>query len=248
MFGKARLRPSIWHILQHESVYLNLRTASIFFLKNSFLVSEKGVYKFFKNGYFGKVKRARPRLLNYSLYFCYNHPMQDTRNVIDEFKGLPETEILARLDERDHGLIIALENTERDFNAGTIVRSANAFGVRRVIFIGRRQWNKRGAMMTDKYLHVEYTETTAEFIEKMRHEGREIIAVDNIEGSQNLSTVTLPKHAVLVFGQEGPGISAELAAAADNIVAIEQFGSTRSINVGSAAAVVMYAWLQQHVL
>lgn len=174
--------------------------------------------------------------------------VKDTRNVIDKFKGLPEAEIAARLDSEDHGLIIALENTERDFNAGTIVRSANAFGVRRVIFIGRRQWNKRGAMMTDKYLHVEYVKTTTEFIEKMRGEGREIIAIDNIEGSQNLSTVKLPKHAVLVFGQEGPGISKELASAADKVVAIEQFGSTRSINVGSAAAVAMYAWLQQHIL
>lgn len=174
--------------------------------------------------------------------------MEDTRNVIDKFKGLPELAITAQLDSEDHGLIIALENTERDFNAGTIVRSANAFGVRRVIFIGRRQWNKRGAMMTDKYLHVEYVKTTTEFIEKMRGEGREIIAIDNIEGSQNLSTVKLPKHAVLAFGQEGTGISSELASAADKVVAIEQFGSTRSINVGSAAAVAMYAWLQQHIL
>ena len=173
---------------------------------------------------------------------------EDMRNVIDKFKGLPEAEITTQLDSQDHGLIIALENTERDFNAGTIVRSANAFGVRRVIFIGRRQWNKRGAMMTDKYLHVEYISTTAEFINKMRDENWIIIAVDNIDGSQNLSTVKLPKHAVMVFGQEGPGISAELAAAADMIVAIEQFGSTRSINVGSAAAVAMYAWLEQNVL
>ena len=174
--------------------------------------------------------------------------MNDTRNVTDEFKGRPEAEIVRALDERDYGLVIALENTERDFNAGTIVRSANAFGVRQVYIIGRRQWNKRGAMMTDKYLHVNYLATTAEFVAQMRADGRSIIAVDNVPGSVNLSTVALPRRAVLVFGQEGPGISEELAAAADQIVAIEQFGSTRSINVGSAAAIAMYAWLQQHVL
>ena len=174
--------------------------------------------------------------------------MEDKRNVIDEFKGRSEAEIVKELDAKDHGLVIALENTERDFNMGTIVRSANAFGVRQIYVIGRRQWNKRGAMMTDKYLHVHYVGSTAEFVKLMRAENREIIAIDNIPGSVNMSETTLPKRAVLVFGQEGPGISEEMAQAADQIVAIEQFGSTRSINVGAAATVAMYCWLQQNVL
>ena len=174
--------------------------------------------------------------------------MEDKRNVIDKFKGRSESEIINELDSEDYGLVIALENTERDFNMGTIIRSANAFGVRQIYVIGRRQWNKRGAMMTDKYLHITYLATTEEFVEKMRAEGREIIAIDNIPGSVNMSQTSLPKHAVLVFGQEGPGISADMAGAADQIVAIEQFGSTRSINVGAAATVAMYCWLQQNVL
>lgn len=179
---------------------------------------------------------------------CYTNAVQDTRNVTDEFKGRPEAEIVQTLDARSHDLVIALENTERDFNAGTIVRSANAFGVRHVYIIGRRQWNKRGAMMTDKYLHVTYVPTTEEFVRLMQSQGRAIIAIDNIPGSVMMTQMTLPARAVLVFGQEGPGISEELATAADRIVAIEQFGSTRSINVGAAAAVAMYCWLQQHVL
>ena len=174
--------------------------------------------------------------------------MEDKRNVIDKFKGRSESEIISELDSEDHGLVIALENTERDFNMGTIVRSANAFGVRQIYVIGRRQWNKRGAMMTDKYLHITYLTTTEEFVEKMRTEDREIIAIDNIPGSVNMSQTSLPKRVVLVFGQEGPGISEEMAGAADQIVAIEQFGSTRSINVGAAATVAMYCWLQQNVL
>ena len=178
----------------------------------------------------------------------YTGVMDDPRNVIDKFKHVPETDIVRELDAADHGLIIALENTERDFNMGTIVRSANAFGVRRVIIIGRRQWNKRGAMATDKYLHVEYLPTTAECVERMREEGRSIVAIDNVPGSVELAQTELPRNAVLVFGQEGPGISEELIDAAGVIVAIEQFGSTRSINVGAAATVAMYAWLQRHVL
>src|SRR5690606_24210323 len=158
--------------------------------------------------------------------------MEDTRNVTDEFKGWSHDDIVRELDKRGTGLEIAIENTERDFNMGTIVRSANAFGVRHVHVIGRRQWNKRGAMATDKYLHVQYYATASEFAVEMAERGRTIIAVDNIAGSVPFGTVSLPKNAVLVFGQEGPGISPELAAVAEKIVAIEQFGSTRSINVG----------------
>lgn len=172
----------------------------------------------------------------------------DSRNVVDEFKGKDHEVIMVELDKRGIGLEIAVENTERDFNMGTIVRSANAFGVRHVHVVGRRQWNKRGAMATDKYLHVHYYSTVADFAASMSERGRAIIAVDNIAGSVPLSKVQLPENAVLVFGQEGPGISPELAGMAEKMVAIEQFGSTRSINVGVAAGIAMYAWVQQHIL
>lgn len=174
--------------------------------------------------------------------------MEDKRNVLDKFKGMSEADISGELDKNDNGLIVALENTERDFSMGTIIRSANAFGVRNVYIIGRRQWNKRGAMMTDKYLHVHYIDTTVQFIELMRQQGRQIVAIDNVAGSQPMSTVRLPRDAVLVFGQEGPGISRELIESADKVVAIEQFGSTRSLNVATAATVAMYCWLQQNAL
>ncbi|PIE00424.1 MAG: RNA methyltransferase, partial [Acidobacteria bacterium] len=149
----------------------------------------------------------------------------DKRNVIDKFKGRSEDDIVAELDQQDHGLVIALENIERDFSMGTIVRSANAFGVRHVYVIGRRQWNKRGAMATDKYLHVHYLPTLEQFVQKMKAQNRQIIAIDNVEGSVPMSKFSMPKNAALVFGQEGPGISDELVAAADAVVAIEQFGS-----------------------
>lgn len=170
--------------------------------------------------------------------------MNDTRNVIDEFKGKSEDEIIEQLDKNGVELEIAIENLERDFNMGTIVRSANAFGVRHVHVIGRRQWNKRGAMATDKYLHVHYHAGVDEFAAEMKRRKRAIIAVDNVEGSVKLSKVELPKSAVLVFGAEGPGISNDLCMQAEHIVAIEQFGSTRSINVGVAAGIVMYEWLR----
>ena len=174
--------------------------------------------------------------------------MEDTRNVTDEFKGWEHGRIIRELDKRGTNLQIAIENIERDFNMGTIVRSANAFGVRYVHVIGRRQWNKRGAMATDKYLHVVYHTNADAFAAAMQKQQRTIVAVDNVKNSIPLSSTSLPADAVLVFGGEGTGISPELAAAAVSTVAIEQFGSTRSVNVGVAAGIVMYAWTRQHVL
>ncbi len=174
--------------------------------------------------------------------------MEDNRNVIDAFKGKSEVEIMAQLDKNGVELEVAIENLERDFNMGTIVRSANAFGVRHVHVIGRRQWNKRGAMATDKYLHVHYHQTVEEFAAAMQTRDKIIIAIDNIQTARPLSVVKMPSNAVLVFGAEGPGLSDELTGIASSVVAIEQLGSTRSINVGVAAGIVMYEWLRQNNL
>ena len=172
--------------------------------------------------------------------------MEDTRNVLDEFKGEPHDAIVARLDARGVSLEIAIENTMRDFNMGTIVRSANAFGVRAVHVIGRKQWNKRGAMMTDKYLRIEYHASPAEFSSVMQQRKKYLVALENNVSSRSILETELPENAVLLFGQEGPGVSPELLAAADETVHIDQLGSTRSLNVGVAAGIALYEWSRQH--
>lgn len=172
--------------------------------------------------------------------------MEDTRNVTDEFKGVSHDDIVAKLDARGVRLEIAIENLERDFNMGTIVRSANAFGIRKVHVIGRRQWNKRGAMMTDKYLTVVYHNDVESFKEAVRD--KSIIAIDIVDGSEQLNSINLPLNCVLVFGSEASGLSDEMLSVADKIIAIEQLGSTRSINVGVAAGIAMYEWVRRHRL
>lgn len=172
----------------------------------------------------------------------------DPRNLIDKFKGLDEQEVIARLDTDRSELEIAVENLERDFNMGTIVRNANAFNVARVHVVGRRQWNKRGAMKTDAYMHIMYHQTVTEFMEYAKAHSKSVIAVDIVEGATPLHDTPLPKNALLVFGAEGPGLSDELLTAAERVTHIEQFGSTRSVNVGVASGIAMYAWMQQHRL
>lgn len=172
--------------------------------------------------------------------------MDDSRNVTDEYKGMPLDQIVPLLDDKGTGLEIAVENLERDFNMGTIVRTANAFGVRTVHVIGRRQWNKRGAMATDKYLHMRYHQSVDNFFAAI--DGRTVVAIEITPDAKPMHAVVLPKQAVLVFGSEANGITAELLQKAALVVAIEQFGSTRSINVGVAAGIAMYQWLQQNHL
>lgn len=168
------------------------------------------------------------------------------RNVIDKYRYWTVDAIRADLQAATTGLEIAIENVERDFNMGTIVRNANAFGVTRVHVIGRRQWNKRGAMKTDVYLELVYHQTIDEFLQAVGD--RQIVAVDNIDGAKSLHEVKLPRRAVLVFGGEGSGISTKMLAKAESVVAIEQFGSTRSINVGVASGILMYKWVERHIL
>lgn len=171
----------------------------------------------------------------------------DTRNVIDRYRYWRMEAIVADLDEHRHPFHVAIENWQHDMNIGSIVRSANAFAADTVHIIGRRRWNKRGAMVTDRYQHVLHHEDVEAFVAWAREAALPIIAVDNVPGSVLIETFALPRACVLLFGQEGPGLSQPAIDAADAVVEISQFGSTRSINASAAAAVAMHAWILQHV-
>ena len=169
----------------------------------------------------------------------------DRRNVVDRYRYWRMDAIVADLDERRHPFHLAIENWQHDLNIGSIVRSANAFLAAEVHIIGRRRWNKRGAMVTDRYQHVRHHEDVAAFAVWADAANLPVIAIDNVEGSRPLPEADLPQACVLLFGQEGPGLSAEALAAASGSVEIAQYGSTRSINAAAAAAVVMYEWCRR---
>ena len=171
----------------------------------------------------------------------------DTRNVIDKYRYWKNEAIVEDLNKQRTSLHVAIENLEHDFNIGTIVRNANAFNVSTVHIIGRKQWNKRGAMVTNRYLNILHHPTIEDFLNSLP-QGYEVIAIDNQEGSVEMSKFSFPEKTCLVFGGEGPGISKELNAQAKAMVRIEQFGSTRSVNVGVASGITMYQWMLQYVL
>ena len=176
----------------------------------------------------------------------------DRRNVVDAYRYWRHDAIVADLDTRRHAFHVAVENWGHDFNIGSVIRTANAFNAQAFHIVGKRRWNRRGAMVTDRYQHehhhpdvaglVGWASTAAE-----DGSGIPLVGIDNLPGSRPLETFDLPRECVLVFGQEGPGLSAEMREACEVVLHIEQFGSTRSINAGAAAAIAMHAWVRRHV-
>ncbi|MDK8306987.1 RNA methyltransferase [Corynebacterium imitans] len=170
----------------------------------------------------------------------------DRRNVVDAYRYWSMDAIVAELDARRHPFHVAIENFENDMNIGTVVRTANAFLAKEVHIIGRKRWNRRGAMVTDRYQHIRHHESVEDFAAWAREEDIPVVAIDNTPGCVPLETAELPERCVLVFGQEGPGITEETQYAASMTCSIAQFGSTRSINAGVAAGIAMHAWVRQH--
>lgn len=169
----------------------------------------------------------------------------DRRNVVDRFRYWRVEAIVAELDRSRQPVHVAIENWQHDLNIGSIVRTANAFNVAGVHIVGRRRWNRRGAMVTDRYLHLSRHASIGELVAWAAEAALPIIAVDNVAGSVPVHRTALPERCVLLFGQEGPGLSAEALAAAEQVVEIEQFGSTRSLNAAAAAAIVLYEWARR---
>jgi tRNA G18 (ribose-2'-O)-methylase SpoU len=170
----------------------------------------------------------------------------DRRNVVDKYRYWRREAVIEDLDTRRHDFHVAIENLQHDHNIGTVVRTANAFLAKAVHIVGRRRWNRRGAMVTDRYQHVDHHPDVESLIDYANAEGLAVVAVDNTPGAERLETVKLPRHCVLLFGQEGPGVTDDAKAAASMVVSIAQFGSTRSINAGVAAGIVMHAWIRDH--
>lgn len=172
----------------------------------------------------------------------------DRRNVLDVYRYWSVEAIVADLDTRRHPFHVAIENWEHDRNIGTVVRTANAFLAAEVHIVGKRKWNRRGAMMTDVYQHVRHHESIKSLLDwAAAHDDGPlpVIGVDNLPGSVPIESTELPQRCLLLFGQEGPGLSAAAHAAAEQVCSIAQFGSTRSINAGVAAGIAMHAWVRR---
>lgn len=172
----------------------------------------------------------------------------DTRNVIDKYKGVSVEEIKKDLETSRHDFHIAVENFQHDFNIGTIARNANAFNAAGIHIVGKKHWNRRGAMKTEAYMNVFRHKTVQDFIDWAKDNKFKLIAIDNQKGAKNLNNAQLSKGSILVFGNESDGLSEEMIKACEEMIAIEQFGSTRSVNVGVASGILMYEFVRRNYL
>ena len=172
----------------------------------------------------------------------------DRRNVLDQYRYWRREAIVDALDLRRHPFHVAIENWQHDLNIGTVVRTANAFLASAVHIVGDRKWNRRGAMVSDRYQHLHHHPTVEEFVATMVQQDLTVVGIDNLPGAQPIETTTLPEKCVLVFGQEGPGLSPLVRDMAELVLSITQFGSTRSINAGVASGIAMHAWIRQHAV
>jgi tRNA G18 (ribose-2'-O)-methylase SpoU len=170
----------------------------------------------------------------------------DRRNVVDRYRYWTLEAIVADLDLRRHDFHVAIENWQHDFNIGTIVRTANAFLAAEVHIVGNRRWNRRGAMVTDRYQHVRHHATPEDLAAYLHGSGVRLLGIDNLPGSAHLETMAVPRRVCFLFGQEGPGLSETARTVCDGTFSIAQFGSTRSINASAAAAIAMHAWIRQY--
>jgi tRNA G18 (ribose-2'-O)-methylase SpoU len=170
----------------------------------------------------------------------------DSRNVIDRYRYWRLEAIVEDLDRQRHPFHVAIENWEHDMNIGTVVRNANAFLAAEVHIVGKRRWNRRGAMVTDRYQHIRHHDTIDALVDYARAHELAIVGIDNLPGAQPIETAVLPRACLLLFGQEGPGLSEPARQAATMVLSITQFGSTRSINAGVASGIAMHTWIRQH--
>ena len=170
----------------------------------------------------------------------------DRRNVVDKYRYWSLDAVVADLDTQRNPFHVAIENFQHDFNIGSVVRTANAFLAKEVHIVGRKRWNRRGAMVTDRYQHVRHHRDPVALADWARENDIVIIGLDNVPGSVPLETCVLPENCLLLFGQEGEGLTMEAREVCGSVLSIAQYGSTRSINAGAAAAIAMHAWILQH--
>lgn len=166
-----------------------------------------------------------------------------SQNVVDEFKGMSIEEIQSSLKRSSFPYAICFEHWVGDFNMGTGIRNANAFNAREVFYIGDKKWDRRAAVGVHNYTSVNWVPTVDEFLGLK--EKYVFIGVDNVEGSVPLSTFSWPDNAMMIFGEEGTGLTPEIQKHCQALVSIEMFGSVRSLNCGTASGIVMYDYISK---
>jgi tRNA G18 (ribose-2'-O)-methylase SpoU len=164
-------------------------------------------------------------------------------NVTDALKGKTTDEIKEQLKQASHPFAVCFEHWIGDFNMGTGIRNANAFGAQEVFYIGDKKWDKRAAVGVYNYTEVQWI-PTVEHLKKLKDK-YVFVGIDNVPGSRSIHHYRWPKNALMVFGEEGTGLTLEMQELCEEIVEIPMYGSVRSLNCGTASGIVMYDYVKK---
>ena len=173
--------------------------------------------------------------------------MTETRNIIDYYHYWDNEAIKADLDDKRHNFSILCCNVVGDFNLSTIIRNSNAFLAKEVIIYGKKRYDRRGAVGTQNYTNFKYVKIIEDLKEVLHDEKYHVVGIDNIGDCKNIEKYTWPKdkHVLMIFGEEQIGIPKDVLSLCDDILYINQYGSVRSLNVGSASAIAMFSYCSQ---
>lgn len=166
------------------------------------------------------------------------------RNVADHLKEKSEEEIKQILRETANPFAVCFEHWLGDFNMATGVRNANGFNAKEIYYIGEKKWDRRGAVGVHNYTEIQWIPTVDDLV--TLHDKYTFVGIDNVPGSVPMADYEWPENTMMVFGEEGPGLTAAMQAICKNIVHIEMFGSVRSFNCGSASAIAMYDFVSKY--
>ena len=167
-------------------------------------------------------------------------------NTKDFFKGMHICKIKSHLNDVRADYTSVFLNLTHDFNKAVGVRNHNAFAGKDIWFVGRKQWDKRGAVGTYHYEDIHYAANWDIFMEN-KPEGP-IVCVENIDDPRKvtLGKFDLPRNSIFVYGEENAGIPDEILSCANYILEIPSWGSVRSLNVSVASGIIMYEYRRQY--
>ena len=168
-----------------------------------------------------------------------------TYNVIDEFKGKTQDEIKDQLKSTRHPFAVLMEHWKGDFNIGTLIRNSNVFNANEVFYVGRKRYDRRGAVGTHHYIDLNYIDDF-EDLWSLKDKYTFVCLDNNIEGVVSMEDFDWPENALMIFGEEGEGVTSEMLELADHVVSIKQYGSVRSMNVGTTSGIAMYDYTRKY--
>ena len=165
-------------------------------------------------------------------------------NVADQYKGMEVEDIKSKLAAKAFPCAVMMENWQGDFNLAQCVRNANAFGAKEVFYIGKRRFDRRGAVGTYNYTDVKYLSSTEELL--LLKEQYIFVGVDNIAGSVPIEDYEHKDNSLFIFGEEGCGLTPETLKLCDVLISITQYGSVRSLNAGCSSGVILYDYTSKY--